>query len=864
MKRKPIALVLLPLAAFALGWILHPLLSKSSSPPTEPGIASAPENAQRPAEAPPTEERPAAGAKNAPEARRQQGQAGAPNGPRAAAGGPERQRNGGAGGARGAGERAGGTAASSSGPSPSPSEPLEPEPAEAARPGATERSIELALTIVGAEKAPPPAGTRVRLVPSKPRPGIAEGLVKWASEDPQAFGSSTLVSERGTLVPEDGRALWRIPAGPILALEFWSETQAFEPGRLELGLSKAGRRRTVQVDLTRLAESEPESPPAPAAEASPAPSTSAPARVPTVPAEGGFEVADFHARVFGPSDEPVAGAKVRERGELVATADEEGRFQLLYDRAMAPVLEVSGPGIGPTIVQVRPGHESVEEELLVRLRPAAAISARLVNADGRPIPGVLVEVRTDIGRIAGQEAGFEPDANLPELGEISWSARTNQLGMVFLEGLPADAPLRIEGRRVGPRRNEAVGPTLPGIPSEVRLAPGEEWKGEWVVPRRQAIRGRAVDQSNEPVVGATIWLVRAAPGLGAVARYLSRADLPAATAVTGSDGSFRFEEPEPGLWLVGVGLPPVGAEPPWQVALDHLAQAVELPEPGGPELPELLLRIGRGLSLRGVVLDPEGKPMGGALVTALEDGGRGIAETRTDGEGNFTLGPLSRGSFRVLVAARAGAGMQTYGPIAAGSRELVLQLARSTPLVGLVVGADGSARAAGIALFQDGVQRARLRTREPERPGSFEAAGLAPGLYDFVAVTEDGQVGILRDARVGLEPQDGALRIPVSPGGRLIVRPDGSSSWRAFSLARDGRPFALGLLLPGIPSELSVPAGPLKLHLHARGDAPAVERSLDVPRGETIELDLAAPAASAPRPEAPRPLEASAERGREE
>lgn len=700
-----------------------------------------------------------------------------------------------------------------------------------------------------------PAGTRVRIAPASDKnANVVRLLNEWA--DANADGAGAAFQADGVEIPADGKLELPAPIVPPLKLVVWSGSNAFPKGERKVGTVEEKRNTPIAIDLAQLD---------PSADAMPAPAESAmassagasapmpaPERMqPAAPDPN--RTADFCALVVTGNDTPtpVVGAKARADGETLATSDALGRLALKYEPGVTPLVRVTGPGLGPTFVQVRPGHETAETAVIVNLRPSASIASRILGPDDRPVRGVSVEVSCDLAALVGEEAGFAPDrSDVPgTLGPVTWKASSNELGAVYVDGLPAEVALTIRATRGVSRSPSGEPAAVEGIPDRVKLAPGERWSGDWRIPSRPDLAGRVVDQTDEPVVGVPIWLVRAEPNAVAGSRYLRREDRPAATCDTDAMGGFHFDGVEPGLWLVGVGLQAGGSPTPWQLELDHLAQAVEIAPLGGPAPPELLLRVGRGFSLRGVVLQADGAPAAGMLVTALEDGGRGVADARTAQDGTFAIAPVSKGSYRLVVAGAQGT-IQHFGPIAAGSRELVLRIAPAKSFLGRVVSAEDLPRAAAIAVFQDGAQRAKLETREPVQPGVFEAVGLEPGRYDFVATTEDGQVGIARDVAVGRDQAEGALRIRLERGGLLTLRWDGARSWRPFALFVDERPIALGLLQRAVPRAQFVPAGRITVRLFGSPDAEAVERTVEVSAGGQAELVIGAGAGGGPEPSA--------------
>jgi len=160
------------------------------------------------------------------------------------------------------------------------------------------------------------------------------------------------------------------------------------------------------------------------------------------------------------------------------------------------------------------------------------------------------------------------------------------------------------------------------------------------------VRGRVVDADGVPVPGAEVW------GGG------NRAWVPDARLLTrcAGDGSFLLRGLE--AWK------PFGARFPGHLP-SPCVEAVDLPLEGDARVVELVLgRAGGGV--RGIVLDPEGRPIGDAWVSGGPRGGHTLslpsgasavapepAAVRTAGDGTFALaGDLEPGTQALYAQAR--------------------------------------------------------------------------------------------------------------------------------------------------------------------------------------------------------------------
>jgi hypothetical protein len=213
------------------------------------------------------------------------------------------------------------------------------------------------------------------------------------------------------------------------------------------------------------------------------------------------------------------------------------------------------------------------------------------------------------------------------------------------EGVPAAAPLaRPAARSLAP---PAPAPALPAA------APAQ-------APEGPAVEGRVVArETGRGVPGADVTFSRG--GAAAAAR-------------TAADGSFRFEAPVEGRWLLAVVTAPgfLPFAPEW----GHSPVVVDVR--AGQVVRGVELRLSRATRLAGQVVDPDGKPVPGAEVRLL--GARGEAalvalEDRftTDAGGEFRF-TAPRGV--VVEARKAGfaPGRTEIGVRALVERRLVVRL----------------------------------------------------------------------------------------------------------------------------------------------------------------------------------------------
>ncbi|MCA9693272.1 MAG: carboxypeptidase regulatory-like domain-containing protein, partial [Myxococcales bacterium] len=284
-----------------------------------------------------------------------------------------------------------------------------------------------------------------------------------------------------------------------------------------------------------------------------------------------------------------------------------------------------------------------------------------------------------------------------------------------------------------------------------------------LVDARATIRGTVRDPDGQPIAGAQVCA-------RADTRELSEVETRTPTcAITREDGSYRID----GLFPVGhrvVASAPEhipdgyeygeGARRRWLVHLKPGQEAADI---------DITLKTG-GVELTGVVRDISGGVLEGALVSA-----NGIAFTDADGRFSLWVKP---GSTSVEASAEGYAEGREYGVAPGHSFEIYLT--PESVLVGKVVEAGSGAPVAG-ARIELGSWSARSAWSAPatfsEADGSFRVAGLQPGLYKPVAVTDERYGMASYEISLGLGQTSEPITVEVHPAFSVVgkvVTDDGS------------------------------------------------------------------------------------------
>jgi hypothetical protein len=237
------------------------------------------------------------------------------------------------------------------------------------------------------------------------------------------------------------------------------------------------------------------------------------------------------------------------------------------------------------------------------------------------------------------------------------------------------------------------------------------------------VTGRLVDAQGRAVAGARVDLV---PTVGAVERWTltsqGKADAdPAASVATDAAGLFVLPAPHEGMWAVVVHAP---GFLPMRLSVEPLLAPLDLPP----------VELASDAGCRVTVLDPAGRPLGGALVEA---------QTAEESAPAFSLGRRWRPAPRIGITGADGTVML------ARSKGEALSVTASA--VGFAEGRQhGTARNTVQLRLSPALPRALLALDSQGRP----IAGAS------VTALESGRI-------LGVTGPDGRLRVEAAPGAGL-------------------------------------------------------------------------------------------------
>lgn len=542
--------------------------------------------------------------------------------------------------------------------------------------------------------------------------------------------------------------------------------------------------------------------------------------------------------VDGATSQPVEGARVTVRdasdgwgwdsnAETTFT-DDQGRFRvarLTPGRKVAVAL--TDHGYGQTDGSVLVGLGQHVDGVVVKLFPAVRVEGTLVVSTTKaPCEGGAVQL-TDPKR---------PDNMI--------ALRTRADGTRWAEGvLPGTYRVTV---------------TCDGYQARDKYAPitvaDKDLTGlVWEVDPGAALRGRVLTKSGEPVEGAVV----GARSVGGGAR--DRVDWGRSTSA--GDGQYELAGLTPGSYQIEVetdrGTPP--------------KEGYQVDVPDGATVTKDLVLEDAG-TIKGTVVDAEGKPVAGVRVSAQSVAGsafRGLDELKSDRAGAFTIEGLRAGEYRVLALgdgyfnelrkpgttddAKQGERV-TVRANQTATVKLVVE-ARSGTIKGTVVDAAGApvndayisvARESDAAGARES-NVSRTRWSWGDKPvltgvdGAFTVGSLTPGKYTVRAYRKGGGEAVAEHVATG-----STTRLQIKPTGSIegtVKRPGAQLAEFAVDLSDAATAFHRRdsfYMTRGRFTLRDLPQGHYRLTVEAQGARKEIEIDLaegEAKTGVTLELE---------------------------
>jgi protocatechuate 3,4-dioxygenase beta subunit len=556
---------------------------------------------------------------------------------------------------------------------------------------------------------------------------------------------------------------------------------------------------------------------------------------------GGAEVGP---RPDGPATPAAAGSGEAE--PRAATVDPAARTEGLQPEADGSRRAVEGPAVPA-------GDRRV------------ALRGRLVAAGGAPAADVELvwRQRSDFGFAIGGPAADGPRTRSAADGTFELRVEAGRRGLLELP--------RAAGLLFASREQRQV---------EVAAYEADADLGELGLIAAARIAGQVVDEAGQPVPSARVRANR-----DALAIWMPGQGEPV-------DGEGRFE-------LIGLepGRHGVGAEAPGFVPA---TATVELKS--GEQVDGLVLRLARGASIAGTVLDDRGRPVAGARVAGFRDRELGPnvrvqgidadAAVETDANGYFVLSGIE-GEQVSLRAWAEGCASQTLAGVAVGTGNVTFRLDRLGRISGRLLDTEGRPLAGSqvsARVFNGAVRSGGPSSRLPDldrlgggdaaetdAEGRFELGGVRPGTvtleargpahlpiegYTVVVVAGATVANVTLRAETGAvlvasvvdplgKPVAGALvevtepprpAVPGAPGGRqFAVRAGLGTGPDAVRISSDGDPRLLREARTGADGSVRIgglPSGPVRIRARSEVHAPSRPVDLAVPRRGALEAML--------------------------
>lgn len=425
-----------------------------------------------------------------------------------------------------------------------------------------------------------------------------------------------------------------------------------------------------------------------------------------------------------------------------AVADSSGRYRIVPVVGGRSRLQAEAAGHLPLVHRFdwRPGSPLRAPTLA--LDPAAAVAGQVVDFQGKPVPGVLIQAVLRSGNRQRQYS---------RTGTAERGTSAGPDGRFRLDKLLAGETWEIRALRPG---FAAARLTLLSLRSRSDL--------RLVLEKGRNGFGRVVDRSEQPVREAEVLLLSSTGRESLRSERRVRGDEGIDSWTTASDASGRFEAqalpPGPVDLLVRkAGYAPV------------LIRAVPVPRGEGPfDLGTVILEA--SVEIRGRVTDREGKPVAGAEIHATRDIRRVRAEAENGAlerkpeavagaDGRFAIPDLRRGDrLDLFVRAQGFLPGDVEGVSAPTATPASLVLDRAARLGGRVVDAEGKpivGASLELSTERPGEERGLVRSTgrsdtstTSEEDGRFAFEGVRPGRARLRASAPGFQDALLEELEV--------------------------------------------------------------------------------------------------------------------
>ena len=533
-------------------------------------------------------------------------------------------------------------------------------------------------------------------------------------------------------------------------------------------------------------------------------------------------------RVIDDAGEPVADAYVgarwrgpdfRNLGKHTRSA-EDGRYRLsgLDVDGLLDTVKVQLPHYAPASKQsVRVGEEGVD----FVLQRTGGVTGLVLLPDGLPAISFRIAARSETGTMGAEDPGLMA-RRLAGVADQSRSVNDSEGRFTLRSLAPGRYTVSASANRAAPVHRSGL-TVFGGELTDV---------GTLTLREGQRVRGRVLSMEDEsPVPGVVLQVV--SPALlsyGGPTR-------PLATARSDTAGEFVFESLEPGSFSVTTEHP------------DFSPAEASLRLEEGLESPELVLRLGRGGTIRGTVWDDAGQAVHGARLV-LSEGSlmKQSASAVADEEGGFLFDKLQPGDYFVSLLAGSGAAdLRTKQATVEEHKTSVVNFGEEPPirLRGRLL-RQGEPLGGWVLLF---ILDGGSKTVQADSDGSFEVGlsqagtyavqlssgqGLAPSQTKTVQLVVPDEPEVYRD----IEIEGSSIRGQVLDADR---RPVNDAVVRAATTAGSATatPPVLGRTdADGLYTLMGLEPGAYRMTVHASGFAPFERHPVVVEDGADLRQDF--------------------------
>ena len=338
------------------------------------------------------------------------------------------------------------------------------------------------------------------------------------------------------------------------------------------------------------------------------------------------------------------------------------------------------------------------------------------------------------------------------------------------------------------------------------------------------IHGHARDQDGRPLDGYPVWMIEKRKKELFPASVLSISGWEGShvlgTTVTGTDGAYEIRPVGPGDWLVGIVRSPEQGSGAAEKDFYAIAQLVRS-RPGNLDQ-EVDLVGYRGISIDGIVVTPEGEPVKDATVEAMcEEDGPFLLKVGTDEDGRFSLGALPPERFFLRASQTDVFLPSDTASVTAGTKNVRLELVHGGHLVVSTVHEDsGEPLLASLMSVRregrvDGGPDSHGPATGLEESTTFDVKGLEAGVYDLIARTREGGIGIARALSVAADGQAHEVVIRIGSSASLVLACEQCRTKLVVEVFSGNALVGSAYLVPRRAKSLLVPPGPIRIHLES-------------------------------------------------